>query len=228
MTRLVRLSGGERWQLADVEFECSRGTDSTTGHFALCKPPELVEKYVELCHRFEGANIVELGIKAGGSTALLGMLAQPRKLVSIELNEPRVAALDELLVSKQLGQSVHPYYGVDQSDRERLTAIVDDEFGDTPLDLVVDDASHLHKETVASFDVLYPRLRPGGLFIIEDWAAHQVPVFWIRATLAQGDVVSDVRVDRYWITITRGPADLDRDTFHLADARTGDWEWVLP
>ena len=38
-----------------------------------------------------------------------------------------------------------------------------------PLDLVIDDASHLYGPTMASFEVLFPRLRPGGLYVIEDW-----------------------------------------------------------
>ena len=38
------------------------------------------------------------------------------------------------------------------------------------LDLVIDDASHLLPETTASFNVLFPRLRAGGLFVIEDWS----------------------------------------------------------
>jgi hypothetical protein len=75
----------------------------------------------------------------------------------------------------QLEDTVRTYWGVDQADREQLTAIVDREFGDEPLDLVIDDASHLYAPTKASFEVLFPRLRPGGLYIIEDWATDHHP-----------------------------------------------------
>jgi hypothetical protein len=44
-----------------------------------------------------------------------------------------------------------------------------DEFGTTPVDLVIDDASHLYDESRASFETLFPLLHPGGLYIIEDW-----------------------------------------------------------
>ena len=41
------------------------------------------------------------------------------------------------------------------------------------LDLVVDDASHTYEETKASFEFLFPLLRPGGIYVIEDWSwAH--------------------------------------------------------
>ena len=51
--------------------------------------------------------------------------------------------------------------------------IVQHEFCGSPLDLVIDDASHLYEPTKASFETLFPMLRPGGIYIIEDWGwAH--------------------------------------------------------
>ena len=57
-----------------------------------------------------------------------------------------------------------------QADRARLESIVDAEIGHAALDLVIDDASHLFPETCVSFNLLFPRLRPGGLYVIEDWS----------------------------------------------------------
>ena len=37
-----------------------------------------------------------------------------------------------------------------------------------PLDLIIDDGSHLHPDYVATADVLFERLRPGGVYVIED------------------------------------------------------------
>jgi hypothetical protein len=34
---------------------------------------------------------------------------------------------------------------------------------------VIDDGSHLLEETTRSFGTLFPRLRPGGLYVLEDW-----------------------------------------------------------
>ena len=34
---------------------------------------------------------------------------------------------------------------------------------------MIDDASHLLDPTRSSFDVLFPLLRPGGVYVIEDW-----------------------------------------------------------
>jgi predicted O-methyltransferase YrrM len=96
-------------------------------------------------------------------------LARPERFVAIELNDRRVGALDALIERRSLQDSVRPVYGVDQADRARLAAIAADEFGGQPLDLVIDDASHRLDETRASFECLFPLLRPGGRFVIEDW-----------------------------------------------------------
>lgn len=37
-----------------------------------------------------------------------------------------------------------------------------------PFDLIVDDASHVNKLTIRSFEILFPLLKPGGLYIVED------------------------------------------------------------
>ena len=36
------------------------------------------------------------------------------------------------------------------------------------LDLIIDDGSHLYPDYVATADVLFDRLRPGGVYVIED------------------------------------------------------------
>ncbi|WP_394619045.1 class I SAM-dependent methyltransferase [Lentzea sp. JNUCC 0626] len=37
-----------------------------------------------------------------------------------------------------------------------------------PLDIVIDDGSHLSQDVITSFHALFPRLRPGGLYVVED------------------------------------------------------------
>ena len=64
---------------------------------------------------------------------------------------------------------MRPRYGVDQSDRARLHQIVADDLGGEPIDVVFDDCSHLLDLTSASFDALFPFVRPGGIYVIEDW-----------------------------------------------------------
>jgi Methyltransferase domain len=159
------------------------------GGLGILKPRWMIEKYAALQTQISGGNVVELGILEGGGAGLLALLLEPRRLVSIDLCPDRVEALDDFVDRRRLKDCLHAYYGVDQADRATLQQIVIDEFGSEPLDLVVDDASHLLEPTVASFNVLFPRLRPGGLFVLEDWSyeqrfeagvRQQDPVLWER------------------------------------------------
>ena len=174
VTEIVTLPGGNRWQVGHTEFVFGFGGHSSGDRLFIRKGPRLVERYVEICKHFRHGAIVELGIAAGGSTALISLLAQPRKLVACELHDKPVAALTEFIDTHGASATVRPFYGVNQSDRARLAEIIDTEFPDQRLDLVIDDASHLYDETRASFEVLYPRLRPGGIFVIEDWKADRL------------------------------------------------------
>lgn len=152
-----------------VEFVYSFAASSSSRHFAIRKPRPLVESTLALLDQHGSQRIVELGIASGGSTALLALAGRPDRLVAIELDEQRVEALDELVRERSLDGSVRPYYGIDQSDSTRLHSIVADEFAGVPLDLVIDDASHRYSESRASFEALFPYLRPGGAYVIEDW-----------------------------------------------------------
>jgi len=59
-----------------------------------------------------------------------------------------------------------------------------EEFGSDSVDLVIDDASHFLFETRESFRFLFPRLRPGGIYIIADWGwAHWPEDYWQKKGL---------------------------------------------
>ena len=176
ITWLEDVPDAERWgvyetpfDIDDIEYLATMKHRSTTTRLCVKKPPALVERTVDLLAGFQNANIVELGISQGGSAAMIAQVARPRKLVALELDDEPVEELENFVKRAGLAERVRPYYGVDQSDRDQVRTIIDKEFAGEPIDLVLDDASHLLDATRESFDVLFPRLRPGGLFILEDW-----------------------------------------------------------
>ncbi|MCC5954086.1 MAG: class I SAM-dependent methyltransferase [Acidimicrobiia bacterium] len=140
--------------------------DGTSFHVA--KPGDLLEAYMELAAEMADTNVVELGIYQGGSAALAMLAGKPRCMAVIDICEP-VDALDEFVATRRLSDRLKPHYGVDQADRAELARIVHDDFAGEPLDLVIDDASHRLAPTRASFEALFPLLRPGGRYLIEDW-----------------------------------------------------------
>jgi hypothetical protein len=60
----------------------------------------------------------------------------------------------------------------DQSDPEALGRAVN---GCPPFDLVVDDGSHVGLDVITTFEVLFPRVRPGGYYGIEDLETSYLP-----------------------------------------------------
>jgi 8-demethyl-8-alpha-L-rhamnosyltetracenomycin-C 2'-O-methyltransferase len=61
-------------------------------------------------------------------------------------------------------QRIVPFQG-DQSSPESLLGIVAQT---GPLDIVIDDGSHRSEHVLTSFRTLFPHVRPGGLYVIED------------------------------------------------------------
>jgi hypothetical protein len=112
-----------------------------------------------------------------------------------------------------------------------LGRLIDDHLAGRPLDLVVDDASHQAGPTRASFNALFPRLRAGGVYIIEDrcWAhigygMHRpvetpltVLIFDITMALpARPGLLAGLHIDRDWALVVRGDAQLDVAGFDIS------------
>jgi predicted O-methyltransferase YrrM len=134
-----------------------------------------LDNYEELLTGRSNRNVVELGIHLGGSAILLDRLLEPRRLVAVDLAREPAPALAHYVETHGRAEVVRASYGVDQADGPRLSAIFDEAFGEEPIDLVIDDASHAYTPTLASFEAIFPRLRPGALYIVEDWDwCHQL------------------------------------------------------
>jgi predicted O-methyltransferase YrrM len=175
-----------RFRVDGVDFVCSFDA-STTDVFCIRKERHLVDQTVALLTELRPERIVELGIAHGGSAALISLVARPRMHVALELAQTRVPALDELIRRRGLDGTLRPFYGIDQGDRARLRAIVADQFDGSPLDLVVDDASHRLAETRASFETVFPSLRPGATYVIEDWNWQQRFTYGVTLALRSGE-----------------------------------------
>ena len=241
MRRRVRWRSEDHCTVGGLTFQILRsgqGDPSPEGDadFLLLKERPLVERYVDLLAEVDPRNVFELGIFAGGSTAFLYEVGRPRRLVAIDRDPPVNDALERHLARSRAGEAVRLHHGVDQGDRDRLDAIVASDFGGERLDLVVDDCSHRYGPTLASFNELFPRLRPGGAYLIEDWPwAHRalgsleagevwadetpLTVLLFELTLALAavpELVAQVLIDPWCVVVRRGEADADPRGFDLA------------
>jgi hypothetical protein len=239
-------SSERRDRRADVPWRGDTAIDFGDVELELCLPPELYERDTVGNHFIVGKSramvemqlaevgampverIVDVGVYKGGSVVLYHKLFAPKKLVAIELATHSLPSLDEY-VARQPDRSVVVARGVNQADAVALDRICAEQFGAESLDLVVDDASHLYAETRATFRALFPRLRQGGLYVVEDWSwAHWAGDFWqkerggpyfrdkqplsdltielILLGASSPQIVSRVHVFRRMFFVERGPA----------------------
>src|SRR2546421_3538179 len=173
MNRIAIGTGGQ-FSLGGENFviDMSRKKDrrpSTSEAFTIVKNEAYLRFYELLASTFSPRAILELGIFQGGSYVLLDKLFNPRRMSAVEISPGPVASLLRYVAGME-DRFVH--FSTSQSDRKTLEQIVRDELADE-LDLVVDDASHTYEQTKASFEILFPLLKPGGIYAIEDWSwAH--------------------------------------------------------
>lgn len=83
-----------------------------------------------------------------------------------------------------VGMDIHPKPGVqgprvrtvqgDQSDPDLIARIG---AGAGPFDIVVDDGSHVSSHVITTFGALFPHVRPGGFYVIEDLQTSFWPEF---------------------------------------------------
>jgi predicted O-methyltransferase YrrM len=224
--------------LPDIENPEALGEDE----FVLLKPRAMVERYVALIDELEPQHIFELGIYRGGSTLFFAELARPRRVVAIdnELRDRDRNRIESYAARRNLSNIVRTFGSVDQADRGTLAKIAHEAFDGSPLDLVVDDCSHFYEETRASFNELFPRLRPGGVYVIEDWWWAHPPLdrgpsegFWpdrtpltrllfeIMLAIPSVPGLIDEMTIEHWIehgtaSLRRGDAAMDPATFDIS------------
>ena len=141
---------------------------TTRDRVVILKYSSLMKQYMDFLagHRID--NMFELGIWQGGSPLFYAMATDAKKVVALDL-APKNPALDEIVAQHGLGDKLKMHFEISQDNHWAVQQLMDAEFGDEKLDLVIDDASHLYWPSRTSFEIIFPRLREGGLYIIEDW-----------------------------------------------------------
>jgi predicted O-methyltransferase YrrM len=238
MTRSSELRARLEWsddqtlRLDDVVFDV-RALGASVHHdrLRLMKDRPLVERYVDLLAALSPELILELGIYFGGSAAFIAGLLRPERYVAVDITERRAELLDAFLESHDLTGNVRLHYGTDQTDADALERILKEDLDRQP-DLIVDDASHFLEPTRRSFNILFPHLRPGGTYVIEDWAwAHfpfspapigpslSVLIYELLLTLPYArDAISEITVDKYWAVIRKSDSGAPAPPWDIAQA----------
>jgi predicted O-methyltransferase YrrM len=177
-------------------------------------------------------NVLEVGVYRGGSAPFLHRFFEARRLVCID-NRSTVAPLERY--REQTGDVLRTHYGIDQGDADSLRRIIEADFTG-PIDLVVDDASHFYALSKATFEAVFPYLRPGGAYVLEDWtwshgADAQAPdhYWWDQPALstlvfeflaaygASNGLIETIGFSPGMMWVTKGWRDVRGGSFQLAD-----------
>lgn len=111
--------------------------------------------------RDRAVTILELGVKTGASLRMWKEYFPLGDIHGVDLNPKCILHRDDRI-------SVHT---MSQDDEAGLTAIAESTNG---FDVVVDDCSHINTLTLASHRILWPHVRPGGFYMIEDLGMSRV------------------------------------------------------
>jgi hypothetical protein len=124
--------------------------------------------YDQILAPYVGSKVkmLEIGVFKGGSLGLWRkFLGEEAVIFGVDI-DPNCAAFDGEFASVRIGS---------QDDPKFLRSVVAEMGG---IDVVLDDGSHIARHQRVSFDVLFPLLAEGGIYIIEDmhtayWAGFE-------------------------------------------------------
>lgn len=209
---------------------------TTPDRVVILKDSRLLRQYLEFLSTNKVDNLFELGIWQGGSPLFYATATDAKRIVALDL-APENPVLNQIIARRGLSERLKLHFGVSQDNHWAVQQIIDNDFNGEPLDLVIDDASHLYWPTRTSFEIIFPRLREGGLYIIEDWQWAHIddPQFQGGATFgdepaltnfifellmaygSQPDLFWNIVVRDWFVAVQKGSRKVDAG-FRLQDA----------
>lgn len=128
------------------------------GHKRLHKWVHYFDIYERHFHAYRGKApvMIEIGVQGGGSLAMWKEYFGPgTRIVGIDVN-PKCKAHE--------AEDIEVFIG-SQDDPAVIDAVLE-KYPD--IDIVLDDGSHMMQHLRATFDLLYHRVKPHGIYMLED------------------------------------------------------------
>ena len=125
-------------------------------------------QYRKLASRIGPAGrVLEVGVHKGGSLMMWQELFPEGTIVGID--------------NGSYGHTFYPKgtHAVTADQDDPVIAARALEISPEGYDLIVDDASHIGKLSEATFRLLFPLVKPGKWYVLEDWAAGYLPQYGV-------------------------------------------------
>jgi hypothetical protein len=127
------------------------GTDKSSEIHNYCVK---YEKYLPF-DRYDRLTLLEIGVLNGESLRMWRDYFYRSYIIGIDIN-PDCKKHEEQKISIEIGSQI---------DDQFLESVCD-KYG--WFDLIIDDGSHVNNHVTHSFEKLFPRVKPGGVYVIED------------------------------------------------------------
>lgn len=108
--------------------------------------------------------VLEIGVQNGGSLQILNKYLKNATLYGVDI-DPKVINLN-------LEPNIH-LFNFNITDEKAINQ----NFKNLNFDIIIDDGSHICSDIIQTFKLFFSRLKPGGVFLIEDlhtsyWESH--------------------------------------------------------
>jgi hypothetical protein len=112
-------------------------------------------------YRDQAINVLEIGIGKGPSLRMWRWFFSQAEITGVDIN-PDCLRHAGPRVTVEIGSQIDP-------------AFLDRICNRAPPTVIIDDGSHVYEHMIFSFEHLFPKLAPGGIYIVEDIIFHTGP-----------------------------------------------------
>ncbi|OGM55884.1 hypothetical protein A3F62_01525 [Candidatus Woesebacteria bacterium RIFCSPHIGHO2_12_FULL_44_11] len=132
-------------------------------------------------------NLLEIGVGWGGSLFTWAEYFPKAKITGID-NNPKRKEFEEGNIKVFIG---------DQADSDFLKS-VNEQTG--PFDIVIDDGGHMMHQQITAFKTLFPLLKDGGYYVIEDWQTSYLPKYFDNGPKTVDFLKNLIDGLNYWVS----------------------------
>ena len=131
------------------ELAISFGTDKSSRVHDFAKHYQV---YFELLRELP-LKVLEIGVQSGASLRVWKQYFPNAQIIGLDYYPLEVMEEDRIKIIQG-----------EQKDKDVLERVL----LHGPFDIIIDDGSHKNPDIMASFEYLFPRMKPGGVYVIED------------------------------------------------------------
>jgi len=141
------------------------GTDKWGGHWYAAHYQKYFSQW-----RHKKLNLLEIGVGGYGNPNLGG---QSLRMWKTYFSKAKIYSID--IYDKKLQENRIKIFQGNQDDPAFLKQVVGSMEGG--VDIIIDDGSHINSHIIKSFEVLFPLLNDGGIYVVEDVQTSYWPGF---------------------------------------------------